>query len=329
MPLFRTQRPQGIANSMRALLGSSAQPSASERIQVDRFAADAARSDSLAEKAREEIKRMREADRLRTDPKERSRYAGTTSGINLPDAEALHAFIEGAEGATRPASVTDEQERLFRNAIGQLMATGAATGNTNAQQMTAAGENLLSNAIRNEMTAPGTTIERGNQLGHSMGIRAREPFRVTPQGAVLNEESGNINEGTAIAQATRANIAAQETERRAQAGLHSTRAGDITATQPARIDRDRAAAEASRRGPQARPAPARTPAQEARDQAYADRAAAQARTARGENDRRSQSEIRSRFRGDPQMKGKKLGKWVQGEGFEVLDSKGTVIGYFD
>jgi hypothetical protein len=309
MPLFRTQRPRGIADSMRTLLGSSAEPSAAERIQVDRFAADAARNESLAEKTREELRQMREADRRRNDPRERSRYAGTTSGLNLPDAEALHAFIEGNEGATRPENVTPEQERLFRTAIGQLMATGAATGNTNAQQMTAAGGNLLSSAVRNEMTAPGTSVE--------------------PHGAVLNEETGGINEGTGIATATRANIAAQETERRAQAGLHSTRAGDITATQPARIDRDKAAAEASRRGPQARPAPQRTPAQEARDKAYADRARAQAATAQGENDRRSQTEIRGRFRADPAMKGNKPGKWVPGQGFEVLDKSGKHIGYYD
>jgi hypothetical protein len=329
MPLFRTQRPRGIADSMRTLLGSSAEPSAAERIQVDRFAADAARNESLAEKTREELRQMREADRRRNDPRERSRYAGTTSGLNLPDAEALHAFIEGNEGATRPENVTPEQERLFRTAIGQLMATGAATGNTNAQQMTAAGGNLLSSAVRNEMTAPGTSVERANALGHSQGIRSREPFRVTPHGAVLNEETGGINEGTGIATATRANIAAQETERRAQAGLHSTRAGDITATQPARIDRDKAAAEASRRGPQARPAPQRTPAQEARDKAYADRARAQAATAQGENDRRSQTEIRGRFRADPAMKGNKPGKWVPGQGFEVLDKSGKHIGYYD
>lgn len=325
MPTFRTQRPRGIADSVRMMLSGSPELSAADRIGLDRAAADVERNNSLAEKARQEIEEMRKQSRFRDDPEERIGYGATTSGLTVPQARRLQAFIAGEEGAIRPEDVSPEAERAYRAAIGSLSANRFATGRTNAQQLTAGGGNILVDAVRGAMAAPGTSLDRQNQLGHSIGIRSREPFRISREGVILNEETGQANEGTDLARMVRDNIGAQATERHAAAGLSGERATDLRQTRQSRIDLNTSRATSSREG---RPAPKRTPAQEARDKAYADRQRAAAEQAERENERAAQSDARRTFRSDPDMKGKTLGKWVRGQGFEVLEG-GKVIGYYD
>jgi hypothetical protein len=342
MPTFRTSRPVSLAQSMRLLLGNNRNLSGMDEIAISRAASEANRSDSLAEKARFEIQQAREAESRRNDPARATEYAATSSGLRVPEATQLARFIRGEhmpnptgvddEGtpletieAPRPGSVTPESERAFRSALASVMANNLATGKTNADQMTQAGGNLLTQAIRSEMTRPGTAIPRENQLGHAINIRAREPYATNAQGTVLDQETGALDEGTDLAAAVRGNIGAQAGQRRAAAGLSGERATDLRTTRPGRQALTDARATQAREG---RPAPRRTPAQERRDSAYASRAEAAATAAGADNNRRREAAARSNFRKDPAMKGHRLGRWTE-QGFEVLDSKGTLVGYYD
>lgn len=348
MPTFRTRQPGSLASGVRNLMSVNARSGLNdaEKIGIDRLAADAAHKDSLAEKVRLEVEQMRQADRLRNDPAAQTDYAANASGVPGGEpATNLSKFIRGISeqfagpgtdeaGAVvpardlpvaRPDVVTPEQERAFRAARGSLMANSMATGKTNADQLTQAGGNLLTGAIRNEMTAPGVDIGRENQLGHAINIRSREPFKTNAQGTVLNEETGGLNEGSDLASAVRAATEALTGQRTAAGNLSNVRAGDITATQPSRIQRIT--------NPVPRPAPQRTPGQEARDTAYARAQAARAAGSEAENLRTQQSRARRDFqtelRTDPSLRGTRLGRWVEGQGYEVKDDRGTVVGYYD
>ncbi len=343
MPTFRQQRPRSITNSMRALLSSSPDPTAADYANIDHRVAQAAHQNALAEKVRLELEDAREADRLRRDPNAAAEYASVASGLDVPTGNRLAGAIRGLveQPATavddegnpnapspymRPESVSPEQERAFRANLASTMANRMATGKTNADQFTRGGGNLLVQAIRNEMTQPDIELPRENQLGHAAGIRSREPFRTNAQGTVLNEETGELEEGGQLAAAARAAVESLGNQREAAAGLSGERATDLSERRPARIELDEGRARAAREG---RPAPQRTDAQEARDRAYAARATAAAEAAQTENDTRAQARARASFRGDAQMRGKKLGRWVRGQGFEVLDDTGKVIGYYD
>jgi hypothetical protein len=341
MPTFRSNRPLGLAQSMRALLGNSGL-SRTDEIAIASAASRANRDDALAEKTRLEVQAQREADERRRNPAHATEYAATASGLRVPEGEHLAKFIRGEkvqpttavddEGNPmpvvdygRPESVTPEGERAFRSALASVMATQLATGRTNADQMTQAGGNLLTQAVRSEMTRPGTEIKRENQLGHAINIRAREPYATNAQGTVLDQEAGTVNEDTELARVVRGNIGAQAGQRRSAAALSDERATDIRETRPGRKALTDARTTSARDG---RPAPRRTPAQERRDNAYAASAEARAAAAGADNNRRREATARSNFRKDPAMKGHRLGRWTE-QGYEVLDSRGELVGHYD
>jgi hypothetical protein len=338
MPTFRTRQPSSLASGVRsfaASFGGAGGLNELEKMQIERAGARANREDSLAEKVRLEIEQMRAGEQARADPAAETDYAATVSGVRGGDtASNLSKFIRGlseqfaGEGAdeagnvvppielpvARPDAVTPEQERAFRAARGSVMATRMATGRTNADQLTEAGGNLLTQALRNEITAPGTEVVRGNQLAQAAGLRAREPFATNAQGTVLNQETGDLGEGSLLAGAVRSATRALTGQRNAAGELSNTRANVV-------------------QNPVPRPAPNRTPGQEARDEAYARAQAARAAGTEAENLRTQQSRARSNFRTeqrtDPRLKGATLGKWVAGQGYEVKDAGGRVVGYYD
>ena len=160
MPTFHTARPRGIANSVRALLSSSPNLSEAQLMALGEHQDRADRSTALAEKARLEVEQLRDAARMRADPQRANEYAGVVSGLPGGDVpRRLGGYVRGEtipptfpmddEGNPMPAAsyarpdVTPEQEETFRSAIGSLIANQLATGSTNAEQLTGAGTNLL------------------------------------------------------------------------------------------------------------------------------------------------------------------------------------------
>lgn len=343
MPTFSIQRPKGIAESMRTLMSSSAAPGPLDFLAVDRLVAGANREESLAEKARLEVEQAREQQRLQADPAYARRYATTVSGMPGEVAENFERYINGdvvdihgptqgggalaAAPAVRP-EVDPSIERAFRAALGSTMANRLATGKTNAQQMTAAGDNIFETATRSAMQAPNLPVPQANQLGQSIRIPAREPFsNIDARGVVTNQETGDaVVANPEIFNRAQEAVRALTGQRNAAAGASGAAAG---------LSRERAESERTLRPArernltQGRPPKARTEAQEARDRAYARRAEASASKAEREEAQRAQQDVAARFRTDPEMRGLKRGRWIAGEGFEVLDKSGKVIGYYD
>lgn len=332
MPLFRAPRSSGISNLVRAFVGSNGNLTAADMAALDDKRASIDRNTSLAEKARMEVEQMRRAESVRNDPLARRRQAALTSGLRESDAAVLDDFIAGLVDQ-RPEGITPEMERAYRAQRGAIGAVDFATGKTNAQQMTAAGGNILSDLVRQEIArTPGAAGQ--NQLKAALpGSGYREPFgNVTAQGLVTNQETGDVSVGNeGLIGETVRRLSAQANQAGAAAGLSTARRDEITnaesprnraldaltllretkavdsdETRPSRIDRNTAAAAGSR-------------------------ARAEAASAKTNEERtsRAQASARSAFRADPQMKGKRLGKWVDGEGYEVLDKAGKLVGYYD
>jgi hypothetical protein len=209
MPTFYTRKPSGIAAGVRALLNSSPRLTEADIRALDDRAAGSEYKSALAEKARLEVEQAMRSDRLRSDPNVASEYASVASGITAPEGRRLSGYIRGEtiapsttvddEGnANAPASyarpdVSPGQERAFRSTLASAMANQLATGKTNAEQLTHAGGNLLTQAVRSAM-AEAPDISEENRLGHSIGAQAREPFSRGPnaQGLMVNQESGDI-----------------------------------------------------------------------------------------------------------------------------------------
>lgn len=320
MPSFYT-RPKsgGIASSVRALLSSSPNLSEADILKGHAAAASAEHNTALAEKIRLEIEREREADRLRADPGVANEYASTTSGMTTPQGSQLSEYIRGVtsppvtpvddQGNANPQNppirpdVTPEAERGYRSAIGALIAQRLATGKTNAEQITHGQGNLLTQAVRQAMSGA-ENITGENQLGHSIGVPAREPFSrgPNPQGVMANQETGDLT---------------------IEPGIHDAamKALDALATQ-------RTATGDARTNPPPRPGATRTPAQEELARANAERNREAARKAKAENDRAARESVKSRFRSDRTQKGRSVGNWVEGKGFEVLENN-KLVGYYD
>jgi len=245
MPLFKSQRPRGIGQSVRAMLSSSPRLSGVEQAQAEHLGAQTGHQQALSEQIRLKLEQEREAAQARSDPNLRTEYAGTVAGLDSPTARRFEKFRTGAvepqiapmdeEGNpmppavyARPENVTPEQERSYRSALASTMANMLATGKTNADQFTQAGGNLLTQAIRGEMTQPNLDLSRQNQLGHSINIRPREPFKTNAQGTVLNEETGTLDETPLAAVAARNAVGALARQRDAAAARVPVAGGSTT-----------------------------------------------------------------------------------------------------
>ncbi len=243
MPTFRTAPSSSLTGSIRRLIASGGgNLSPLLEMQADSAAATTARNMSLAEKARAEVEAMQAAETRRADPAMRTEYAAHAAGIDLPDATRLTRAIrgemdpnpQGAEDATgnlygdvpvaRP-NLPAGSERVFRSALASTMANLLATGKTNAAQLAQAGDRVNETALTNE-AANTTNLPTANRLIAAVAGKVREPFRVSPQGVVLNEETGAANEGTQLAQAVRALSGARtatEGSKQTELGTRSTR----------------------------------------------------------------------------------------------------------
>ena len=260
MPTFRTTPSANLTGSIRRLIASSRSnlgPLA--EVQADAAAAQTARNMSLAEKARAEVEAMHAAQAARNDPATRTEYAAHAAGIDVPEATQLYKAIQGAveqpltpnddEGNVnaparyqRPENLPDGSERVFRSALASTIANNLATGKTNAAQLAQAGDRINETALTTE-AANTEDIPAANRIIAAVAGKVRQPFRVTPQGVVINEESGDVNEGTKLAGATRNLLTARtgtEGARQTELGSRSTRntaQGNLADSRRAAVDR--------------------------------------------------------------------------------------------
>ena len=265
MPLFKSQRPRGIGQSVRAMLSSSPRLSGVEQAQAEHLGAQTGHQQALSEQIRLKLEQEREAAQARSDPNLRTEYAGTVAGLDSPTARRFEKFRTGAvepqiapmdeEGNpmppavyARPENVTPEQERSYRSALASTMANMLATGETNAEQLAHAGGRLSSQKMLDDASRSGIPVPEQNTLIAAATGKIREPFEVTAGGALLNKETRELDETPLAAVAARQAVEALTGQRGAAAALSTTRAGDITATQPSRIDLNTARATAAREG---------------------------------------------------------------------------------
>lgn len=266
MPSFRTRPSQNLASSIRRLIASSGGVSPLNELQADALAAQTAHRTSLVEKVRAEVEAAKAAEARRNDPAVRTEYASHAAGINVDDGNRLMAHIRGTLEQPSVADVDDAdrvgaeaqpfrtaapevgagKDRLFRSALASAIANNLATGKTNAAQMAQAGDRVNETALT-QQAALEPDLPTANRIVAAVAGKVREPFKVGPQGQVLNEETGNVNEGTRIARAAAALTGARTTTEGARQTELGTRSGLNTARQGtegarARLASSRAAA---------------------------------------------------------------------------------------
>ena len=211
MPTFKTTKPKSVSDAVRSLIGGGDENAAALKGML--VGSQANQHTAMAEKARAEAESIMAAERARQNPDLANEYAATTSGITVPQGRQMRGFVrgesmpvEGADAAfspdipyTRP-DINPAQERSYRAAIGALIANQLATGNTNAEQLTHGGGNLMTQAVRAAM-AEAPTVPEQNRLGASIGERPYEPFSGTnKEGVVTNLATGEQSIDPAIAQ---------------------------------------------------------------------------------------------------------------------------------
>lgn len=325
------------------LMGSSPELSAGDRIEIEKAHADIGHRTALAEKVRQEVELAREQDRLRKDPNAQADYASYAAGVPTASGRQFRRFREGDydvdedTGDTTLVSrpeVTPDQEHSLSSHLASLLGMRMATGRTNADQLSQAGGNLMLDAVRRHAAGMTSAAEQNQAVGPYRQSN-REPFsNINTQGMVTNQETGTAAVGDkGIYDAAVAASRALAGQRGASAGLSAERTADLSETRPSRIERGEAAADSSRasaetrRNPRARPAPGRTPGQEARDAAYAAKAKAEAERLQRDRDRKDKAEASRQFKRDPKLKGMTPGAWVPGRGLEARRADGTLAGY--
>jgi hypothetical protein len=243
MPVFRAAPSSDLGSSIRRAIASSNLGPMGE-IQADMAAAQTARNLGLAEKARAEVEAMQRSEADRRNPQLATEYAGNVAGMDVPTATRLSNHLRGVleqpaaadvddamsigkeaqPFVTGAPNVSDGQRRGFQTALASLIANRLATGHTNAEQLARAGGDLNKTALQNE-ASDATTVPDANRLVAAMAGKVREPFKTNAQGTVLNEETGDLNEGTSLAGAVRTHVAAQSAQASAAAARDAAHAG--------------------------------------------------------------------------------------------------------
>lgn len=257
MPTFRTAPTSNLNASIRRLVASGGgKLNALGEMQADMAAARTQRDLNLADKARIEAEALRNAEVTRRDPASQTQYASDVAGLDTASGTRLYKNLRGVTEQPGPADIDDAnmagkeavpyvtsapdlqpgQRDRFQGALASTMANLLATGKTNAQQLTAAGGNLQKQRIRDEATrAP--DVETGNRLIAAMEGKLRNPNVLGRSGQVLNRETGEVNEDTALATAAAELSGARTSELGTRSG-RNTASADLAA----------ARAEAVRRG---------------------------------------------------------------------------------
>jgi hypothetical protein len=248
MPTFRTTPSGNLTNSIRQLIASGGSKlGPMQEMQADMAAANTAQHLSLAEKARAEVEAMRSAEARRSDPTLRTEYAANAAGVDMPDANRLVGAIRGQMEQPGPSDVDDAaavgreaqpypmarpnlepgKERVFRSALAATIGNLIATGKTNAEQLADAGSKIDKTALTND-AVNADSVPDANRIIAAVHGKIREPFKLGTHGEVLNEESGELNEGTALAQAAARLSGARATTEVARSATEGARQGELS-----------------------------------------------------------------------------------------------------
>lgn len=249
MPTFKTEPTQDLNSAIRRLVASGGgRTQGLDEMRVDAMAAGAARNMSLADKARLEAEALRNAETLRADPKARTEYAADAAGMDQPSGTRLFNHLRGVLEQPGSADYEDNpnvqpfptaapnlepgQRERFQGALAATMANRLATGKTNAHQLTQAGGDLQRQGMVDAASRE-TDVPSANRIISAFTGKLREPFKVGPQGQVLNEEVGTVNEGTNV---TRGVVDLSK----ARAATEGARQGELNARGASRTKLDEA-----------------------------------------------------------------------------------------
>jgi hypothetical protein len=130
------------------------------------------------------------------------------------------AAAVGAEAQPYPMArpnLQPGQERLFRSALASTIGNLIGTGKTNAEQLAHASDRTNETALT-ARAAEEPDVPTANRIVAAVAGKVREPYKVGPQGQLLNEETGVLDENTALAGAVKKLRDAQAAAATASAG---------------------------------------------------------------------------------------------------------------
>lgn len=245
MPLFRTQPSSSLSSSIANLIAGSGGLSAVDEGNITHRAARTARELTLLDKARMEAQALRDAQAFRQDPANATRYATHSAGLDEPTGNRLMGALRGAmeqpSGAdyednpnVQPfpmqSNVDPQKRAVFQNAIATTIGNLLATGKSNVESMADATNKGVRTSILSDAAR---AAARGDVAGVNLlssGVlsgREQTPFKLGPQGQVIDEWRGPVNEQTQLAQAFKKLKGAQASQAGAAAGLSSARAEKV------------------------------------------------------------------------------------------------------
>jgi hypothetical protein len=224
-----------------------------DEMRADAMAADVAHKSLLAQQVQAKLDRDRESDALRRDPAAQLQYAADVAGLDTPTATQAYKALRGVrerppieyddEGNlmpdvtyAMPSGLRPGQREALQRGLAMLQASRLATGPTNAEQLAQVGSHLLKQDLMSQ-AANAPDVETGNRVVSALHGRLREPFKVGPQGQVLNQETGALNESGDLARANVALAGRKAEAERALAGERGAHAG-LYGAQRKKIDRE-------------------------------------------------------------------------------------------
>lgn len=232
MPTFSTKPSSSLGTSIRNLVAGIGGPNPLQLMQMEGMGAETAQRSALAEKARMEVEEMRKAAKEREDPTARTRFVGSSAGLDDPTADLLEKHVSGAKvpalsagGFTvthddegnlmpdatyaQPANVTPQQRTLFDAARAAVYGNQLATGKTNAEQLSkAVGEGQGQRITAKVQEAIGNSNLTGVDLASSLnqgGKLGTQIERFKPNGgsgAVTNVSTGAVATNNPLAEST-------------------------------------------------------------------------------------------------------------------------------
>ncbi len=240
-----------VSSARRLFEGGRTSPL--DEMRADAMAADVAHKTLLAQQLRQKIESQAAADQHRSDPAAQTQYAADVAGLDTTAGTQTYRALRG-ERDPNPQGTADAADNLygdmavklptlspgqlarFQQALASLQGTRLATGPTNAEQLAQAGGHLQKQDLISQ-AANAPDVQTGNRLVSAIYGRTREPFKVGPQGQVLNEETGALDERGGIPHASIALAGRKAESERALAGERVAHAG-LYRAQTGKVNRE-------------------------------------------------------------------------------------------
>lgn len=239
-----------VSSARRLFEGGRTSPL--DEMRADAMAADVAHKTLLAQQLRQKMESQAAADQHRSDPVAQTQYAADVAGMDTATGTHAYKALRGVrerplievddEGNTMPdvtfamPTLSPGQLERFQRGLATLQATRLATAPTNAEQMAQAGGHLQKQDLI-EQAAREADPTKANPVLAAISGKLREPFKVGPQGQVLNEETGALDERGGVPQASIALAGRKAESERALAGERGAHAG-LYRAQTGKVNRE-------------------------------------------------------------------------------------------